>query len=218
MKVVVKSPRVVVPETTDSLTPCSAHLRSSAEEWALRAARTGFEMERNQGFLAAVDMALMQLESKGRPEFASLLQTRAKLQKSQLPLWEAMCDLQILALKPDDQPALDRLSHNRAAEVVPHLAARRFALMGDQAAGLGRTDDAVALWTRSDELLEGLRAKLPPAEIERLRAAIKQSRLGRQGAFSERGATKKKSVPNKEQLHQRVSRRAANTRIGDVLQ
>jgi len=132
---------------------------------ALRAARTGFEIERNQGFLAAVDMALMQLESKGRPEFASLLQTRAKLQKSQLPLWEAMCDLQILALKPDDQPALDRLSHNRAAEVVPHLAARRFALMGDQAAGMGRADDAVALWTRSAELLEGLRAKLPPAEM-----------------------------------------------------
>jgi len=132
---------------------------------ALRAARDGFEIEKNQGFLAAVDMALMQLESRDRPEFASLLQTRAKLQESQLPLWEAMCDLQILALKPDDQSALDRLSHNRATEVVPHLAARRFALMGDRAARLGRTDDAVALWTRSAELLEGLRAKLPPAEM-----------------------------------------------------
>ncbi|MGD0896535.1 MAG: dihydrodipicolinate synthase family protein [Thermoguttaceae bacterium] len=38
-------------------------------------------------------------------------------------------------------------------------------------------------------------AKLPPAEIERLRAAIKQSRLGRQGALSERGAPKKKAAP-----------------------
>jgi CHAT domain-containing protein/tetratricopeptide (TPR) repeat protein len=132
---------------------------------ALQAAYNGFEKERNQGFLAAVEMALVQSASRKQPVMKPLLAARERLKRAQLPLWEAICDLQILSNKPDDSLAAVRLSRNRAVAVVPHLAARRYAVLGDRAASRGFMSKAVTYWTRAADILEAVRAKLPPTEL-----------------------------------------------------
>jgi len=132
---------------------------------ALQAAHSGFEKERNQGFLAAVEMAMVQLTSRKQPVMKPLLVARERLRRAQLPLWEAICDLQILSAKPDNSTAATRLSRNKAVAVVPHLAARRYVVLGDRAAGRGLTATAVTYWTRAADILDAVRAKLPPAEL-----------------------------------------------------
>jgi tetratricopeptide (TPR) repeat protein len=132
---------------------------------ALRAAQTGFKKERNEGFLAAVSMTLAQFESRRQPHLKLFLESRERLRKAQLPFWEAICDLQILTYWPDNEPAMLRLSRNKAAGVIPHIAARRFAVLGDRAANQGLTHKAIANWTRAAEVLDTVRAKLPPVEM-----------------------------------------------------
>jgi tetratricopeptide (TPR) repeat protein len=145
-----------------------ASMRMGHKSEAIRAllvARAGFKKERNEGFLAAVSMTLAQINNRRRPRIKSFLESRARFRKAQLPLWEAICDLQILAYWPDNAPALQRLSRNKATGIIPHLAARRFAALGDRAANQGSPRLAVTNWTKAAEILDSVRAKLPPIEM-----------------------------------------------------
>ncbi len=85
--------------------------------------------------------------------------------KAQLPLWQAVCDLYASFDAPLSDRALDRLSHNTAAQEVPHLFAGWHTRAGDLAASRGERDRAVKLWEQAADRLDQVRAQLPPVGL-----------------------------------------------------
>ncbi|MDH4035600.1 MAG: CHAT domain-containing protein, partial [candidate division Zixibacteria bacterium] len=132
---------------------------------ALKRAQKGFSQDRNQGFAGAAQLTLAQLQRPGSARLSHMRMARKRFSQAQLPLWEAICDLQILAVQPDETDALRRLGRNPAVASVPHLMARRLALLGDRAAGRQRMKVAVRHWSKAADVLDAVRAKLPPIEL-----------------------------------------------------
>ncbi len=139
--------------------------RHSAARKALKKAESGFAREHNEGFIATTRLALAQTETGGKKKLNDIRSVRKRFVRAQLPLWEAICDLQILSDWPEENPALRRLAGNRAAQSVPHIAAQHYTLLGDRQARRKRMKAAVVHWTRAADILDALRAKLPPLEM-----------------------------------------------------
>ncbi|MBD3403740.1 CHAT domain-containing protein [candidate division GN15 bacterium] len=153
-----------------------AHLglgRMSAARKDLRAALEGFRSIENRYFEAASLLFAAQLETNTQDSLAALRNAADEFQESQLPLWEAICDLQVLSADPDNEIVLHRLARNRAARSVPHLFAHRHTILGDRAARHNRTRQAVKHWSRAAEALDAVRASLPPLD---LRSAFMENR------------------------------------------
>lgn len=167
----------------------------------LNRAVEGFKAVRNEGFSAATTLALAQLQRAQTGKLDHVKAAYDRFSKSQLPLWEAICDLQIAAEWPDESQSLKRLAHNKAAKTVPHLAARRYTLLGDRAARQKRISHAIDHWTKAAEILDAVRAKLPPIDMrssffaqqsephQRLVAAEYEKRPIEAAAWSERFKT-----------------------------
>ncbi len=132
---------------------------------ALNRAEVGFSQEKNYAFLAAVELARVQMEKGSLARPAKIRTARKRFSKAQLPLWEAICDLQILTEWPDNQSVLRRLAKNPAVGAVPHLYARWHTMLGDRQARRGRMDSAVECWKRACDVLDTVRAKLPPVDM-----------------------------------------------------
>lgn len=132
----------------------------------------GFEAANNPAFVSAAKvMALTSDKVLGR-DVAKLKRLRKNLKKAQLPLWEAICDINLLAVMPEDKNLLRRMKQNRAIQSVPHLNSLWKTFLGDREARRGRTGQAVRYWTQAAELLDATRAKLPPIEM---RSALMRS-------------------------------------------
>jgi tetratricopeptide (TPR) repeat protein len=132
---------------------------------SLKRAEQGFKKIDNQGFLAAVQFTDIQCGKPNAKMFLELQSIRKRFQKSQLPLWEAICDIQLAVHWPSDDGALKRLKSNPAVASVPHLQAHQFVLLGDRKADSNNWNDAVDCWSRAAEILDAVRAKLPPVEM-----------------------------------------------------
>ncbi len=132
---------------------------------ALLRAKAGFSIENNNAYLASVELASIPFENDSRSRIAKSRMARKKFGKAQLPLWEAICDLQILSDFPDDEIILQRLAKNPAIGVVPHLLARWHTMKGDRLARQGNIDDAIGSWEKACKVLDSVRAKLPPVDM-----------------------------------------------------
>jgi tetratricopeptide (TPR) repeat protein len=144
---------------------CMAMGRTADARRALKRAEAGFAQEKNQAFLAAVELARVQMEN-GSIAYPTRNRTaRKRFSKAQLPLWEAICDLQVLSEWPDNHEVLRRLAKNLAVNTVPHLYARWHTMLGDRQAKRGHLDAAVACWERACDVLDAVRAKLPPVDM-----------------------------------------------------
>ncbi len=136
--------------------------RGAAQAFA-RAAE-GFEQEKNQPFLAAVQLSVNTLQN-GTHSLKKLDAVRKKFARAQLPLLEAVCDLQSVAARPDLTEAWRRLRYNRAVRSVPHLFAQYQTLLGDRVACRGHKARARKHWSRAVEVLDAVRAQLPPVDL-----------------------------------------------------
>jgi len=132
---------------------------------AFTRAERGFVREHNQAFAAAVQLFSLPAGRPGGVEPHRLRAMRQQFARAQLPLWEAVCDLQLLQLLPDDRRIAHRLAKNPAVEAVPHLYSHWHTHMGDLAALRGHDEKATRHWTLAAERLEAVRAKLPPVEM-----------------------------------------------------
>lgn len=132
---------------------------------ALEKARDGFSASGNRAFLGAVDLLAVQLDPDNNQNPNRISTARQRFSRAQLPLWEAVCDLQLLSSGGDENRSLRRLARNPAVKVVPHLYAQRQTLLGDRAAIRGRLTTATTHWSRAAEVLDAVRAKLPPMEL-----------------------------------------------------
>jgi len=131
---------------------------------ALTEAEICFNKGKNAGFQAAVKMTRA-LAANGDFNIAHMRTARKLFYKAQLPLWEAICDLQIVTRQPDDNPALQRLTKNPATKTVPHIRAQYYTVLGDRQARQNRMKPAIDYWSRAANILDGVRAKLPPVEL-----------------------------------------------------
>ncbi len=150
---------------------------------ALKAAEQGFEQARSDGFRAAVELFRARFESQ-QLRRDRIERARRRFSQAQLPLWEAICDVQRLGADPENNHALRRLNRNAAARTVPHLIAERQTLLGDRAARRGRNHNAAEHWRRAADVLDAVRAKLPPLELR--------------DAFSQRGRSPHLSLVRSE--------------------
>ncbi len=132
---------------------------------ALERAEQGFDKEHNRGFLAAVRLFGLQVDSVKSRDLTAFQSTSKLFSKVQLPLWSAINDIHCLSQWPDEKKVLKRLALNRAVHTVPHLYARWQTLVGDREASQGRPRAAIRHWTQAAEVLDAVRAKLPPLEM-----------------------------------------------------
>ncbi|MFH1685902.1 MAG: CHAT domain-containing tetratricopeptide repeat protein [bacterium] len=132
---------------------------------ALKPALEGFHHDRSSGFYGAARLLSAQLTQQGEPRRRALAAARQHFGKAQLPLWQGICDLHLLEEEPDDEAILRRLGRNPAVKAVPHLMARQQTAIGDRAARQGRQQQAIACWTKAADVLDIVRAKLPPVEM-----------------------------------------------------
>ena len=132
---------------------------------SLQRAESGFRKDQNRAFLGAVRLVDAQLETGRAARSRQLTLARKQFKRVQLPLWEAVCDLQYMSEHPNDSRTLRRLSSNPAVRTVPHLYARHNTMMGDRDASKGHLKSAVHHWQRAADVLDALRAKLPPVDM-----------------------------------------------------
>jgi len=138
--------------------------RGAARSRLTRAAR-GFEATGNMGFLTAVELTQVLSSRDQSEQLARIHELRTRFRQSQLPLWEGICDLEILAKWPDEPGAQRRVAKNPAVAAIPHLLARRHTLAGDRMARHNRMRGAARHWTLAADVLDLVRAKLPPIEM-----------------------------------------------------
>lgn len=139
--------------------------KSGIAKRALRRAEIGFTKTGNAGFQAAVSFLGAQLETSDDQVVAKLRSASQRIAKSQLPLWEAICDLQLMSLCPNDLKVTGRLSQNPAVKTVPHLMAHWQTFLGDREASRGHKSKARSHWSAAADILDAVRAKLPPLEM-----------------------------------------------------
>ncbi|MDD5424965.1 MAG: CHAT domain-containing protein [candidate division Zixibacteria bacterium] len=128
-------------------------------------AEQGFTQINNRGFTAAVKLAQSLAGQSDENRRTVINDARRLFNKAQLPLWEAICDLQIITSWPEEKQVLKRLSRNPAVSTVPHLLAQHYTLLGDREARRRHMKPAVNYWTRAANVLDRVRAKLPPVEL-----------------------------------------------------
>jgi len=132
---------------------------------AVERARTGFEAERNTGFVGVARLLSAELtanESEARRELKS---ARQLFSRSQLTYWEAVCDIKAIAARIRTNDSLRRLDNSRAVRQVPHLYALWQTLRGDIEARHGNLAAARRLWRRAADRIDIVRAQLPPLEL-----------------------------------------------------
>ena len=132
---------------------------------AVSRAEIGFKAERNRPFMGVVELLRAQIEGNGKKATERLTRARTHFSLVQLPLWEAICDLQLLRHLPDLTGPLKRLNKNRAVKTVPHLFASYQTVLGDRLAGKGQTENAIEHWGRAAEAIDAVRANLPPLDL-----------------------------------------------------
>ncbi len=132
---------------------------------ALAQAKNGFVECRSAGFLVAANLLSVQMGSGRARDKAIIKEVRESFSQSQLPLWEAICDLETLSYDSNGAGILRRLAKNPAVRTVPHLLARYQTVLGDRSASGGHQQDAIQHWTRAAEVLDAVRAKLPPVDL-----------------------------------------------------
>lgn len=132
---------------------------------ALRRAIAGFKAEQNHGFETAARFFLAQLHKPGAVRLRKMREARKKFAQAQLPLWEAVCDLQLAQSERTPVQVVKRLKRNKAVHAVPHLYAQWQTQIGDHAFAEGKRSLAAKSWANAAATLEAVRAKLPPVEI-----------------------------------------------------
>jgi tetratricopeptide (TPR) repeat protein len=132
---------------------------------ALGKAMAGFRKGQNPGFEAAARFSLSQATRNTTDRAKLLREARRSFSKAQLPLWEALCDLQQLLERPEESRLYDRLAANPAVDTVPHLHVRWNTLRGDLAYAKEDRTAAHTHWVKAAETLDAVRAKLPPVEV-----------------------------------------------------
>jgi tetratricopeptide (TPR) repeat protein len=131
---------------------------------ALDRAQQGFTEGRNEGFLGVAWLTRAQIAPDRRASRNSYVKARSLFRRSQLPLWQAVCDLQLAAGELDRPAALKRLAQSGAVQHVPHLYANWQTLRGDLASQTN-ISRARLHWRQAAERLDAVRAQLPPVDL-----------------------------------------------------
>ncbi len=140
----------------------TGHVRQSRA--ALRRAEEGFTKENNRPFLATTCFFRAATDDSC-DRSALLIQAGRLLRRTQLPVWGAYCDLTLLEFPGQEKSALRRLQSNQAVRSIPHLLALWQTALGDHQAQRGNWAHARKHWTRAANVLDEVRAKLPPVEL-----------------------------------------------------
>jgi len=140
--------------------------KESEASAAEQRAATGFSAEHNSGFLGVTHLLEADLSGEnGVSRRQAIAGARRRFRQAQLPLWEAVCDLYVVAEPGQSQAALDRLSGNAAARSVPQLFAVWKTAEGDFELVRGHEARARRCWKRAADSLDSIRAQLPPLEL-----------------------------------------------------
>ena len=132
---------------------------------ALKKASRGFALEKNDGFLAAALLLNSQTANSRKLRQSSIIEAQKKFTQSQLPLWEAICQIRLGSDSKLRNKALLKLRHNGAVHQVPHLFAQWQTLKGDHAESKGQVALAKRHWRAAANCLDRVRAQLPPVEL-----------------------------------------------------
>ena len=195
---------------------------------AIERAESRFRKEDNRAFLGVVLLTKAMMHNRRKAASTVLKSARLKFASAQLPLWQAICDLQLAWYEPTNRSVRDRLRRNKAVRSVPHLYAQWQTLLGDHLARRGRLGAAEKHWLRAAEILDAVRAKLPPLELRttflrhrgdpfmRLVRLYAKSQPAKAAAWSERYKTVGVWAPLDSSLEANEKRRRAESSLADL--
>ncbi len=195
---------------------------------AIKRAEDKFRREENHAFLGVVLLTQAMANLNDRNASDIIESARAEFALAQLPLWQAICDLQLAWYEPDNSSIRKRLQHSRAVRAVPHLYSEWQTLLGDRQAGKGRLAAAEKHWLRGAGMLDAVRAKLPPLELRtaflrhrsdpylRLVKVYSKDQPDRAAAWSERYKTIGVWAPLNDDLVSNKKRRRAESSMTEL--
>ncbi len=128
-------------------------------------AESAFKNENNLGFLGAVHLLAADLSSEKKTREYSIKSARGLFSRSQLPLWEAICDLRLAAETKNPIASLKRLSVNAAVQHVPFIYTAWQTTLGDYKYKCGQRSSAIKYWKSAANRLDLVRSQLPPVEL-----------------------------------------------------
>lgn len=128
-------------------------------------ARALLVREKNQGFLGAADLIDSQLQSAVEGRKRLLRSAARRFSSAQLPLWQAMTDLQASEIPALANQAIARLRKSSAAKASPHIYASLRRVEGDIAWREGKPKAALANWRAAAARIDQVRLQLPPIGI-----------------------------------------------------
>ncbi len=132
---------------------------------AITRAESGFSNDKNSGFLGAVKLQMAQLSNSKTERMNLIRKANSYYRKAQLPLWQAICDLELVSNFKSQSESIERLENNPAVKSVPHIYAHWQTLKGDFAAQNNDIPRARKHWKLAAERLDVVRAQLPPLEL-----------------------------------------------------
>jgi tetratricopeptide (TPR) repeat protein len=139
--------------------------KSTEAMLALKRARGGFAAEENSGFLGVAHLVAADVTKDMQQRSSELTSARKLFTRAQLPLWEAICDVEEASIPRRTRQALERLSRNNAAQNVPHVYALWQTVAGDVEYQKGHVATAKRHWQNAADRLDTVRAQLPPVEL-----------------------------------------------------
>ena len=197
---------------------------------ALLRAESGFRDTDSRAFLGVVGFLSASGVRTRKARTSVLRQARRDFAKAQLPLWEAVTDLECLSANPGDGRACQRLKKNRAVKTVPHLYATWHTLLGDRCRDAGQISAARRHWTQAANMLDSVRIALPALEARsvaarraddphaRLVSSLSSERPGEAAIWSERRRTAGVWSGPSQIFHDKRTRSEADTRLTELAQ
>jgi len=195
---------------------------------AIKRAEERFRQEENHAFTGVVLLTKAMANLDAGDAADAIESARSEFTSAQLPLWQAICDLQLARISPDSGAVRKRLNSNRAVRAVPHLYSQWQTLLGDRLAKKGRLAAAEKHWLRGARMLDAVRAKLPPMELRtaflrhrsdpylRLIKVFSKDRPDRAAAWSERYKTVGVWAPLDDDLSANIKRRRAESSMAEL--
>lgn len=131
---------------------------------ALSKAYELFSIENNYGFVGACLLLKARMENKLPAKKKILSSAMKQFTKGQLPLWEAICGLEIAEVENLSLKQLQTFSKNPVMKSVPFLFANWQTLLGDKAIHQNQPASAKKYWQQAADRIDAIRNQLPPVE------------------------------------------------------
>lgn len=128
-------------------------------------AKSAFAKGGNSFFVGAAELLEAKTVSDSSRRKEIIKRASKRFEDNQLPLWQAICDINSLNDAALSTEAIRRLSENPAVEEIPTVFAAYHVALGDSKAAEADLSSATSHWIKAADRLDAVKSALPPVEL-----------------------------------------------------